>query len=80
MLLLMTHRHRSCAGERSGLDVALQPRERARALVSKLQLHEKIGLLDADVRPTGKVPRLGIPDYQGWNGAHMRTYDISCPQ
>ena len=45
-------------------------------LLSKMALQEKIGLLDADVHPTGKVSQLGIPDFQGWNGEYQSHHGM----
>ena len=45
-------------------------------LLSKMNLQEKISLLDADVRPTGKVSHLGIPDFQGWNGEYQSHHSM----
>ena len=43
--------------------------ERVRALLDQLSVDEKIGQLDATTHPTGAVERLGVPAFQGWNGA-----------
>ncbi len=44
---------------------------RVRLLLDQLTVDEKIGQLDATTHPTGAVPRLGIPAFQGWNGARQ---------
>lgn len=40
-----------------------------RALLDQLTTDEKIAQLDATTHPTGGVDRLGVPAFQGWNGA-----------
>ncbi len=69
------------AGQAPWQETSLAPSKRAQLLVSKLTLTEKIGLLDADLRPTGGVPRLGIPAFEGWNGTpvlDLRVFVMVC--
>ena len=56
------------AGDRPWQDTSLPREQRVSALLHALTLPEKLGLLDADKLPTGGVPRLGVPAFEGWNG------------
>ena len=61
------------AGDRPWQDASLPTGVRVDALLEALTLQEKLGLLDADKPPTGGVPRLGVPAFEGWNGAAVDT-------
>ncbi len=57
------------AGGASWRDASAPLATRVRALLDQLTTDEKIGQLDATTHPTGGVDRLGVPAFQGWNGA-----------
>ena len=63
------------AGGKPWENVSLPLEARVSALLDQLSLEEKLGLLDADKPPTGAIPRLGIPAFEGWTGALCST----CP-
>lgn len=59
----------TCADAKPWENTSLPLEARASALLDQLSLEEKLGLLDADKPPTGAIPRLDIPAFEGWNGA-----------
>ena len=49
---------------------------RVRSLLDALTTEEKIAQLDATTHPTGGVDRLGVPAFQGWNGASVQEHKL----
>ena len=68
------------AGGADWRDASAPLAARVRALLDQLTVDEKIAQLDATTHPTGGVDRLGVPAFQGWNGArmHEQTMRVSC--
>ena len=65
------------AGSANWRDASAPLATRVRSLLDQLTTEEKIAQLDATTHPTGGVDRLGVPAFQGWNGAFRQEHTRS---